>query len=80
MSILLGNYMDCFKTNNTNLFTRKVMHVKTGKIYYVIRFPDFGNIIECTNGREGLNYVLYTDGIRIYCREQEEFNQKFKNI
>ena len=48
-------------------------HLKTGKHYYVIR----DDLIQCTNGCEGEKYVMYSDGIRMYVREFEEFHQKF---
>jgi succinate dehydrogenase/fumarate reductase flavoprotein subunit len=50
-------------------------HLKTGKLYFTIGKP----VIECTNGfEENIHKVIYSDGIRIYCREETEFNQKFK--
>lgn len=53
-------------------------HLKTGKYYFKIDFRK--SIIECTNGREDKKYVLYSDGIRLYCREEEEFNQKLELV
>ena len=51
-------------------------HKKTGKHYFVINPKE--KIIECTNGREDKEYVLYSDGVRTYCREAEEFYSKFE--
>lgn len=58
--------------------TRVCRHLKTGKLYFVIDFRK--PIIECTNGQEDKTKVLYSDGIRLYCREEEEFNQKFTKL
>ena len=51
----------------------KFKHNKTGNIYDVIS----SQVIECTNGREDINYVVYTNGDKIFCREATEFYQKF---
>ena len=52
----------------------EVVHNKTGKHYHVL----YDNIIECTNGREDLTYVLYAnDEHRYFTRERDEFWQKF---
>ena len=50
-------------------------HIKTGNIYTVLA----KNVCECTNGREDLMYTVYMnkEGM-VFCREQEEFNQKFE--
>lgn len=53
-----------------------VVHQKTGNIYYVL----FSDVIECTNGREEKRYVIYSKDGRLFCREQEEFEQKFKEV
>lgn len=58
------------------LKTHIYKHLKTGKYYFKIDFRT--SIIECTNGREDKKYVLYSDGVRLYCREKEEFSQKFE--
>ena len=53
------------------------IHNKTGHLYAVLQT----DIIECTNGREGKKYVVYYNATElkpnIFCREQEEFYQKF---
>lgn len=54
----------------------RAVHVKTGKRYTVL----YDDVIECTNGREELHYVVYTDGIRVFCREREEFRRKFRSF
>lgn len=52
-------------------------HIKTGNIYTVLA----KNVCECTNSREDLMYVVYMnkEGM-VFCREQEEFNQKFELV
>lgn len=54
----------------------KVVHLKTGNEYYIIK----RDIIECTNGREEKKYVLYYRDGKFFCREQKEFDQKFKEL
>lgn len=54
----------------------RVVHVKTGNYYFVIR----RDVIECTNGREEKKYVLYYRNGMFFCREQGEFDQKFKVV
>lgn len=51
-----------------------VKHKKTGNYYVMRKDP----VIECTNGQEDIKKVLYTNGELWFCREQEEFNQKFE--
>ena len=51
-------------------------HNKTGNIYDVIS----SQVIECTNGREDIGYVVYTNGNKIFCREAAEFYQKFTRL
>lgn len=51
----------------------KFKHNKTGNIYVVIS----SQAIECTNGRDGIEYVVYTNGDKIFCRKAFEFYQKF---
>lgn len=49
------------------------VHKKTGNIYLKL-----DTVIECTNGREELTYIIYQnqDGMK-FCREATEFNNKF---
>ena len=54
----------------------KWKHKKTGNIYYLI----INDAIECTNGREDIGYVVYTNGNKIFCREAAEFYQKFTRL
>ena len=49
------------------------IHNKTGNRYMVI----YSQVTECTNGREDIDYVVYTNGDKIFCREAKEFYQKF---
>jgi len=37
-------------------------------------------VIDCTNSRDGLKLSLYTDGKKLYVRENDEFNLKFEEI
>ena len=54
----------------------EVLHNKTGKRYRIVAT----NVIECTNGREAFDYVVYTDGTMMFCREQMEFWRKFTPV
>lgn len=54
----------------------RVVHLKTGNYYFVLQ----RDIIECTNGREEKKYVLYYKNGKFFCREQVEFDQKFKTL
>lgn len=56
--------------------TKKVRHIKTGNIYRVL----YANVIECTNGREEKEYVVYTRNGKVFCREAQEFWCKFEEI
>ena len=53
----------------------KVKHLKTGNVYYLLN----NQVIECTNGREDIEYALYmnTEG-KVFCREKAEFWEKFE--
>lgn len=53
----------------------KVLHKKTGNIYYVLK----DNVINCTNKASDCLMVLYmnTDG-KLFCREEAEFWEKFE--
>jgi len=54
---------------------RSFVHKKTKNIYYHLY-----DATEVTNGREGINVVVYTDSNRknVYVREKQEFEQKFE--
>ena len=49
-------------------------HLKTGNIYYVL---ELGDIIDCTNSRDGTHVKLYYRDGKFFVRETEEFKQKF---
>ena len=58
-------------------------HKKTGNIYVVI----YDEAIECTNGRENIDYTVYTSindvkdmSGKIFVRQTNEFYQKFEKI
>ena len=57
--------------------TTQVKHKKTGNFYWIIA----EDVIECTNGREELLYVVYEnfDG-KLFCREKKEFWEKFELV
>ena len=57
---------------------KKYRHNKTGNIYYTIN----ENVIECTNGREEKKYVVYRSAHNgmVFCREADEFYQKFTRL
>ena len=54
----------------------KWCHKKTGNIYTVI----FDEVIECTNGREDIDYIVYTNGDKIFVRQANEFYTKFELV
>lgn len=57
-------------------FDRRYRNLKTGKTYFV-----YGDIVrDCTNIRDGVKAVLYTDGASLFVREIVEFMQKFKLV
>ena len=49
---------------------------KNGNIYLVITLDG----IDCTNERDGLRVVIYTNGELYFTREYEEFMAKFEAI
>lgn len=53
-------------------------HNKTGNTYYLL----MDKVIECTNGREEKRYAVYMSASTgmIFCRESDEFYQKFTVI
>ena len=54
----------------------KWKHNKTGNIYTVL----YSQAIECTNGREDIDYTVYTNGDKIFVRQTNEFYQKFTEV
>lgn len=52
---------------------KRAIHKKTGNIYHVLN----DNVIECTNGREDIRYVVYYREGKTFCREYNEFIKKF---
>lgn len=50
-------------------------HLKTGHLYTVLM-----EVEECTNGREGKMYTVYTRDNMLFCRDSEEFNKKFNKV
>lgn len=54
----------------------KWRHKKTGNIYTVI----FDEVTECTNGREDIDYIVYTNGDKIFVRQANEFYTKFELV
>ena len=68
-------------TENNKLSLWK--HKKTGNLYVVI----YDEAIECTNGREDIDYTVYTsiDNIKdmngkIFVRQTNEFYKKFERV
>ena len=53
----------------------EVKHLKTGKSYIYL-----GYAIECTNGREELNYAIYARAGKVFVREWIEFWEKFEEV
>lgn len=56
---------------NNNKYRNK----KNGKIYIVL-----GEVIDCTNERDGTICVLYDDRQRLFVREKNEFFEKFEKV
>ena len=54
----------------------KWKHNKTGNIYTVLH----PQAIECTNGREDIDYTVYTNGDKVFVRQTNEFYQKFTEM
>lgn len=60
--------------NEFKALTVSYIHKKTGNKYSVISAA----ALDCTNSRDGLAVVVYTDNCgHIYVRELVEFTQKF---
>lgn len=53
----------------------KVRHKKTGNIYLVI-----GEVINCTNDRDGQVMIVYLKDETLFVREKQEFFCKFEVI
>ena len=55
-------------------------HKKTGNLYVVL----YAKAVECTNGREDIDYTVYTslDDVngKIFVRQTNEFYQKFERV
>lgn len=51
----------------------KYRNKKNGKIYIVL-----GEVIDCTNERDGTLCILYTDEKKVFVREKKEFLEKFE--
>ena len=49
---------------------------KNGNIYLVLTLDG----IDCTNERDGLRVVIYTNGELYFTREYEEFMTKFEPV
>lgn len=56
------------------IHTYDVKHLKTGNIYEVL---ELGDIIDCTNERDGTPVVVYKRNGQFYVREKDEFERKF---
>lgn len=53
-----------------------VQNKKTKGIYQVL----FTEAINCTNAQDGQIMVAYTDGEKLFVREQKEFCEKFVTV
>lgn len=51
----------------------KYRNKKNGKTYIVL-----GEVIDCTNERDGTLCILYTDEKKVFVREKKEFLEKFE--
>ncbi|MDO5306092.1 MAG: hypothetical protein Q4E87_11005 [bacterium] len=54
----------------------KYRNLKKGTVYEVLQT----DVINCTNAQDGQRMVLYTNGELTFCREENEFYQKFEKI
>jgi len=66
-----------FSTKKGENMVHLFKHKKTNNIYSYL-----GEATEATNGREGINVVIYQDfdGNNMYVREKQEFEQKFESL
>lgn len=56
--------------NNKNQYWR---NLKNGKTYQYV-----GKATDATNGNEGIEYAVYSDGEVLYVRKFKEFTKKFE--
>lgn len=61
----------CLKSMKSNKYRNK----KSGEIYIVL-----GEVIDCTNERDGTICILYNDGKKLFVREKKEFLEKFEKV
>ena len=54
----------------------KYRNLKKDTVYEVLQT----DVINCTNAQDGQRMVLYTNGELTFCREENEFYQKFEKI
>lgn len=54
----------------------KYKNLKKGTVYEVLKT----GVINCTNAQDGQKMVLYSNGELVFCREENEFYQKFEKI
>ena len=50
-------------------------HIKTGNTYQVL---ELGDVIDCTNERDGTKVKVYYKDGKFFVREAKEFEKKFK--
>ena len=55
---------------------KQYINKKNGNIYLVITLDG----IDCTNERDGLRVVIYTNGTLYFTREYSEFMAKFEAV
>ena len=74
-----GNKGKMIEDNKLSVWKNK----KTGNLYVVI----YDEAIECTNGREDIDYTVYTSindvkdmNGKIFVRQTNEFYQKFERV
>ena len=53
----------------------KYRNKKNGKTYTVL-----GEVVDCTNERDGTLCILYTYGDKLFVREKKEFFEKFHKV
>lgn len=55
--------------------SNKYRNKKSGEIYIVL-----GEVIDCTNERDGTICILYNDSKKLFVREKKEFLEKFEKV
>jgi hypothetical protein len=63
-------------TDLTCIEENHYLHIKSGDLYKVL----FKNVINANNSGNGELYTVYAKSGQLFCRNSEEFDQKFKRL